>query len=156
LPTGNRSQQPRVPQQQSHRTELPEACAGNQTPKLPPPTGLVHRQQCHRTVCPEDHGGNQALECQLPAGFVVLTQQQLLWLLEAHTPTQVDSKVSAAWWAPDTSNPLAMLSHRYPQFAIQCQSLPPCEPQAPSLANLLVPRGFHPHRSWKPSTPHCS
>jgi hypothetical protein len=45
----------------------------------------------------------------------------LLWLLKVHTSTQVDPRASAALWAPDNSSLLALLAHRNPQLATQCQ-----------------------------------
>jgi hypothetical protein len=107
--------------QQHHGTVLPEAHAGNWTPKLLPSTGLVllRGKRYHRTAYLEASVGNQALECPLPTGSVLLSQQQLLWLLEAHAPMQEVSRASAAWWAPDDSSLLDLLPHRYPQLTTQ-------------------------------------
>jgi hypothetical protein len=109
-------------------------------------------------VLPEACAGNQVLEHPLPAGSVLLNWKQLPWLLEAHTQMQIDHRASAAWWAPDDSSPLALLPHRYPQLATQCQepaTTHPCEPQAAGLANLLAPGGIPSHQAQRPSTPHC-
>jgi hypothetical protein len=70
---------------------------------------------------------------------------------------QVDTRASAAWWAPDNSSLLALLHHRYPQLATQCQdpgTTHPSEPQASGLANQLAPGGFPPteHGGPAPST----
>jgi hypothetical protein len=80
--------------QQYYGPKLPEAHAGNQVPKLPLLAGSVLQagQKSHRTALSEAHVGNQALVCPLPAGSVLLSWQQLPWLPEAYTPTQVDPR----------------------------------------------------------------
>jgi hypothetical protein len=88
-----------VPQQQHHRTDLPEACAGNQTPELL----LLSKQQSHRTAPSEDPMGNQVPKF-LPEGFALLCQLQLLWLLEAQAPIQIDPMDSTALWESDDSS----------------------------------------------------
>jgi hypothetical protein len=88
--------------------------------------------------------------------LVPLCLQQLPWVLEAHSPTQVDPRVSTALWAPDNSSLLALLTNGYPQLATQCQEPTTThlsEPQALGFATLLVPGGFPPHRAWRPSLP---
>jgi hypothetical protein len=85
-------------------------------------------------------------------GLVPLCLQQLPWLLEAHSPKQVDPRVSTALCAPDNSSPMAWLPHGYPQFATQCQEpavTHTSEPKAPCFAILLVPGGFPLYRAWR-------
>jgi hypothetical protein len=97
-------------QKQCHRTVLPEACVGDWDPKLPLPAGLVvpSMHESHRIALPEVHAGSQTLEHLLPTGFVLLRQQQLPLLLEAHTPIHVDPRATSetylpfAAWVPST------------------------------------------------------
>jgi hypothetical protein len=111
--------------------------------------------------------GKQAPALPLTTGFVLPCLQQQLWLLEALAPAQVDPRTSTALGAPEDSSPLALVHHGHPQLATQCEKpAAACasEPKPPHFAILLVPGGFLPHRTWRPSThqqalleesPHC-
>jgi hypothetical protein len=164
---------------------LPEAHAGNQAPGLPLPKDLVSHA-CSTTALPSWKAGPRTPAAQrldssvplavamapgspvpasnpqglrsLPADLDPLHLQQLpKWLLEAHAPTQVDSRASTALWTPDNSSPPALLTHGNPQFATQCQ-----EPATthPSEVNLrlqillfLAPGGFLPTEHGGPASP---
>jgi hypothetical protein len=103
------------------------------------------------------HTSKQAPGLLLPAGLGLLCLQYLLWLLEAHTLTQVDPRASTALWAPDGLSPPALLPHGHPQLATQCQdptTTHASEPEAPHFAILLASGGFPHHRAWRPNANH--
>jgi hypothetical protein len=101
------------------RTHGSHCSMGNKRCK---PRGLVpHTSSSCCTTLPEACASKQAQGLLLPAGLGASSLQQLPWLLETHTPTQVDPMASAALWTPDDSSLLALLPPRNPQFATQCQ-----------------------------------
>jgi hypothetical protein len=69
-------------------------------------------------------------------------------------PQGLHCLVGARWLKPAT-----LLPPRSPQLATQCQEFATThlsEPKTPGFAILLVPRGFPPHRAWRPSIPTAS
>jgi hypothetical protein len=74
----------------------------------------------------------------LPRGLVPPCLQQLLWLQEAHTTTQVDPKTSAALWAPDNSSLPALLPHRTLSLLLSASSPLPHMQMIPRLHALLL------------------
>jgi hypothetical protein len=76
--------------------------------------------------------GKQAPGLPLTAAMSSLCLQQLPWLLEAYTPTQVDPRASTALWEPDDSSPAA-----HPQLATQCQEPTTKHASSPRLHAFL-------------------
>jgi hypothetical protein len=166
-------------------TTLPEALAGNQAPGLPLPEGLVPPcLQHYCTTLLEPMPGKQVPELPLPDSLVPSHLQQLRWLqvpqcqqksLSALAacrlgfpmpaaatvapgsphPMQIDSRVSAALWAPDNSSWLALLPHRYPQLATLCHK-PKWTPGSRLVCWCQSTEAQPPHCPWQQESPHSS